>query len=152
MVRLARLLGALLIAAAGLAACDPSPGPTGARPGPPIAADGALTLAVTPPDGAAHVPVATEIGIAVTGGRLAAVRVVRAGTRTEVRGAPRADGASWVPTRPLAFSSAYSAVVSATSADGTRTETRTTNFRTMGRPARLTGTGLYLFDGQEYGV
>jgi lipoprotein-anchoring transpeptidase ErfK/SrfK len=52
----------------------------------------------------------------------------------------------------LAFGRAYTAVVSATSADGTRTETRTTRFRTMGRPGKLTGTGLYLFDGQTYGV
>ena len=97
-------------------------------------------------------PASAEIGIAISGGHLAAVRVIRAGTRTPVRGTPRGDGSAWVPTRPLAFGSAYTAVVSATSADGERTVTRTTRFRTMGRPTALTGTGLYLFDGQQYGV
>ncbi|GAA1756969.1 L,D-transpeptidase [Luedemannella helvata] len=156
MARGSRLAGAVLtIAAASLAACDAAP-----RPAPPAAPAAAvrptppapLRLAVSPRDGAARVPASTEIGIEITGGRLAAVRVIRAGTRTPVRGSLRADGRAWVPARPLAFGSAYTAVVSATSADGERTETRTTRFRTMGRPAKLTGTGLYMFDGQQYGV
>ena len=36
-------------------------------------------------------------------------------------------------------------------ADG-RTVTEQTSFTTMAAPAERTGTGLYLFDGQQYGV
>jgi lipoprotein-anchoring transpeptidase ErfK/SrfK len=118
---------------------------------PPPSAPQKLALRVRPGTGAKRLPVSTEIGLAIRGGRVTRVDLRRAGGGA-VAGALRPDRTSWVPSRPLAFSTRYTATVTARSADGSRTVTERTSFTTMGRPGRLTGTGLYLFDGQTYGV
>jgi lipoprotein-anchoring transpeptidase ErfK/SrfK len=69
-----------------------------------------------------------------------------------VSGKLREDGTSWVPARPLAFATTYTATITATSVDGSITTVRATQFTTMAAPSRRTGTGLYLFSGQTYGV
>jgi lipoprotein-anchoring transpeptidase ErfK/SrfK len=79
------------------------------------------------------------------------VLLTRAGATTPVTGALRDDGTSWVPAQPLAYGATYSAVVTAKSRDGQVLARRTT-FTTMNRPDRTRDTGLYLQDGQTYGV
>jgi lipoprotein-anchoring transpeptidase ErfK/SrfK len=56
-----------------------------------------------------------------------------------------------VPSRPLQYAERYTAKVTAVGARLHR-ETRTITFTTMGKPGRTAGTGLYMFDGQQYGV
>src|SRR5262245_34184720 len=106
-----------------------------------------LSLEISPRDRAGRQPVSTEIGIALTGGRITSVRVVRTGGRGQVSGALRDDLSAWVPTAPLAFGATYTATVVAASPDGARTLRRRTTFGTMAAPTQETGTGLYLFSG-----
>jgi lipoprotein-anchoring transpeptidase ErfK/SrfK len=110
-----------------------------------------LTLAITPAAGTAGAPISTEIGITVANGAVESVRVVKASTTEPLPGELRADGSSWVPAAPLAYGAAYEAHVTATGKNG-QSQTQTTTFSTMGNPGRLTGTGLYLFDGHTVGV
>ncbi len=123
-----------------------------ANQGPPTPPPPPLSLAITPAAGAAHVPVSTEIGLSVGHGQVSSVTVTKAGSATPLAGATRSDGSSWVPAAPLAYASSYTATVIATSPDRRQRQTRTTTFRTMAEPARQTGTGMYLFSGQTYGV
>jgi lipoprotein-anchoring transpeptidase ErfK/SrfK len=111
-----------------------------------------FSFAVTPATGAKSLPVSTEIGLKLAGGRVTGVELRRDGANGRIKGTLREDGTSWVPSAPLAFGARYTATVTVESDDGTRTETRTTTFSTMGRPGRETGTGLYLFSEQTYGV
>jgi lipoprotein-anchoring transpeptidase ErfK/SrfK len=106
-------------------------------------------LEITPEDGASDLPISTEIG-AETDGEITAVTLRAAGGDT-VEGSLREDGTAWVPDRPLAPSTRYTAEVTATGDEGV-TATSETSFTTMASPGQRTGTGLYLFDGNEYGV
>ncbi|HEY3007764.1 MAG TPA: Ig-like domain-containing protein [Micromonosporaceae bacterium] len=108
------------------------------------------TLAITPPAGAKNLPVSTEIGTAVAGGHVTSVTLVDS-AGTEIAGQLRADASSWVPSGPLRYDRRYSATVVATGADG-QTATRTTTFTTMNEPGNRVGAGLYLFNGNTYGV
>jgi lipoprotein-anchoring transpeptidase ErfK/SrfK len=145
---------ATLLALVLLSGCFPghasAPGaaPNGkaAAPTPPPA------LTVTPASGATRVPISAEVGLAVTGGAVGSVTLTRAGSKQAIKGFVRDDGTSWVPETPLRYGTSYTATVTARSTDGTQTTTRTSTFRTMGEPARQTGTGLYLFTGDTYGV
>jgi lipoprotein-anchoring transpeptidase ErfK/SrfK len=128
---------------------------------PPLSADPAkdagqaatqFALAVTPATGAKNLPVSTEIGIKLAGGRITAVSLTKKDSAAKLKGAVRDDGSAWIPASPLAFATAYTATVTATSTDGARTESRTTRFTTMSRPGRETDTGLYLLSDQTYGV
>lgn len=110
----------------------------------------AFSFAVTPADKLAKVPVSTEVGIAVGGGSVEKVTVVDPAGH-EIAGALRPDGSSWVPAQPLKYDTRYTASVTAVGARDHR-ETKTTTFTTMDKPAKLAGTGLYMFDGQTYGV
>ncbi|WP_306213624.1 L,D-transpeptidase [Actinoplanes sp. RD1] len=114
------------------------------------AQSGALQLAVTPATGKKSVPVSAEIGFSVSGGQVTTVSLKDAKGKA-VAGALREDGSAWVPASPLKTSAKYEASVTATDAAGA-TATKTTTFTTMGKPARKTGTGLYLFDDHTYGV
>jgi lipoprotein-anchoring transpeptidase ErfK/SrfK len=127
------------VVAAPTATAGPSPGPPAAP----------ISLAVTPDDGADGLPISTEIGTEVTGGEITEVTLTAAGGG-RVEGDLRADGTSWVPARPLAPSTRYTAEITAVGAAGETTAA--TSFTTMAAPARRTGTGLYMFDGGEYGV
>src|SRR5262245_1157422 len=141
-----------VLAVASLAACR-SGGPGVAAADPAAAARTArLTLAITPADRSRDLPVSTEIGIALAGGRLLGLSLTRAGSTAPVPGGLRADGSAWVPATPLAYATSYTAVVTASGPAGDPGARASTTFTTMARPRRLTGTGLYLFDGQVYGV
>jgi lipoprotein-anchoring transpeptidase ErfK/SrfK len=119
----------------------PSASPTPAGPPP--------ALEITPADGATDALLSIEIG-AETDGEITEVTLTSEdGDRID--GSMREDGTSWVPDRPLAPETAYTAAVIATGADG-QTASTETSFTTMAAPSSRTGTGLYLFDDQEYGV
>ena len=108
-------------------------------------------LHLTPELGTANLPVSTEIGVNVTGGELAQVQLVRAGTTEALPGGLRADGSAWVPSAPLAYGAPYEATLTAKGADG-KAVTKTTPFTTIGQPGAVTSTGLYLQNGQTVGV
>jgi lipoprotein-anchoring transpeptidase ErfK/SrfK len=105
-------------------------------------------LALTP--AADGLPISTEVGLTLTHGTLKSVTLADENGRT-VSGRLRDDASSWVPDEPLAFHTRYTATVVATGEDG-KDVTQTTSFSTMNAPARRTDTGLYMFDGTEYGV
>jgi lipoprotein-anchoring transpeptidase ErfK/SrfK len=137
----------LLVVAIGVTACDggrASSGwaePTSTVPPP--------TLLLTPEDGATGELLSTEVGTR-TDGQISSVELVSEdGDRIE--GSLREDGSSWVPERPLEPTTGYTATVTSTGGSGLTTSD-TTSFTTMAAPAPRTGTGLYLFDGGEYGV
>ncbi len=109
-----------------------------------------VSLTVSPAGGAKDVPISAEIGVDVEGGTIESV-ALRDADGKSVSGAMREDGSAWVPGKPLQTKQRYEATVTAKDAAG-RTKTATTSFTTMGRPARETGTGLYLFDDRTYGV
>ncbi|MEV4277765.1 L,D-transpeptidase [Actinoplanes xinjiangensis] len=114
------------------------------------AAAGPVTLTVTPAANKKDVPVSAEIGVKVSGGEVSSVTLTDAKGKA-VSGRLREDKSAWVPDKPLKTNQKYAAKVVATGADGKST-TATTSFTTMGAPGRETGTGLYLFDGNTYGV
>ncbi|AGL14841.1 Ig-like domain-containing protein [Actinoplanes sp. N902-109] len=110
----------------------------------------ALSLRVTPDAGKKGVPVSAEIGVKVSGGKVTTV-AVKDDKGKSVAGSLREDRSAWVPARPLKNSKTYEASVTAVSEAGT-SRTETTKFTTMAKPAKETGTGLYLFDDHTYGV
>jgi lipoprotein-anchoring transpeptidase ErfK/SrfK len=137
----------LLVVAIGVTACDGGRAssswaePTSTVPPP--------TLLLTPEDGATGELLSTEVGTR-TDGQISSVQLVSEdGDRIE--GSMREDGSSWVPERPLEPTTGYTATVTSTGGSGLTTSDRT-SFTTMAAPAPRTGTGLYLFDGGEYGV
>ena len=140
-----------LVLVASLTACtgegarfvDPDPAPTTPAPPP-------VELTVTPAPGSTDVPLSTEIEIDVSDGEVTAVTLVGEDGDT-VTGAMREDGSSWVPDQPLTPETTYIASVTATGPQGQQTTVETT-FTTMSAPTNLTHTGLYLFDGEVYGV
>ncbi|MFC7548011.1 Ig-like domain-containing protein [Plantactinospora sp. GCM10030261] len=107
------------------------------------------SLAVTPRSGATKLPVSTEIGIQLANGSVSSVTVSDKNGRP-VAGAMRDDGSAWVPAKPLAYGTAYTATVTAGGAGPAVTQT--TSFTTMKKPGRTIGSGLYLFDDKTYGV
>ena len=110
-----------------------------------------LSLTIAPVAGAASLPITTEIGTAVQNGEVTAVSLVDKSGK-KVAGAMRQDLSSWVPAAPLAWSTGYTATVTAKGIDGTTT-TKATSFTTMGKPGgSRVGSGLYMFSGQTYGV
>ena len=160
--RLAVILATAVLAPLALAGCGNDDKPDRASGGTP-AASGApsevsqqdpapadLQIKVTPATGKKDVPVAAEIGVTVTGGKVKGV-TLRETKGGAVTGELREDGSAWVPAKPLKTKQGYVATVTATDATG-REETATTSFTTMGKPSRETGTGLYLFDDHTYGV
>jgi lipoprotein-anchoring transpeptidase ErfK/SrfK len=138
------LVPLILTACGGQAASRwvaPSASPTPAGPPP--------TLAVSPADGADDALLSTEIGTE-TDGEITEVRLASEdGDRID--GSMREDSSAWVPDRPLAPSTGYTAVVTSTGDDG-QTATVESSFTTMAAPSSRTDTGLYLFDDQVYGV
>jgi lipoprotein-anchoring transpeptidase ErfK/SrfK len=114
----------------------------------PVAA--AFSLTVTPTKDAKGVPASAEILTKITGGKVTAVRLTESGGGT-VAGALRDDGSAWVPAKPLKNNKRYAAEVTATD-DAGQPQSASTSFTTMAKPSKTTGTGLYLFDGNTYGV
>jgi lipoprotein-anchoring transpeptidase ErfK/SrfK len=145
------LLGACGDSASKTPAAGTSGGPSASAAASPTPSAEPLTLAITPAVDAANLPVTTEVGTTVTGGKVSEVALVD-GSGKRVEGAMREDGKSWVPASPLAFSAKYTATVTATGGDG-KTVSQTTKFTTMGKPGgSRVGTGLYLNTGATYGV
>ena len=158
----ALVLASALAVPLGLAACgredeaprfaapsptaSPEPAPTSAAPAEPF------SFSISPAANAKNLPVSTEVGTKVTGGRVTAV-TLSDNKGAKVAGAMRDDGTSWVPSRPLKYGRTYTATVTAERADGGAPETRTTSFATArSKPGREIGSGLYMFDGKTYGV
>jgi lipoprotein-anchoring transpeptidase ErfK/SrfK len=165
--RLVAILASVVLTPLALAACsgDDKPG-SAASVGTTPAASGAVTpsevaqqestaaaaveIGVTPVSGKTGVPVSAEIGVKVAGGTVKSV-TLRDAAGKAVSGAMREDGSAWVPAKPLKAKQRYEATVVAADSAG-QTKTATSTFTTMGKPARKTGTGLYLFDDHTYGV
>ncbi|SDY90948.1 L,D-transpeptidase catalytic domain [Micromonospora pattaloongensis] len=108
------------------------------------------TVALTPGGNAADVPVSTELGVSVTGGKVTEVAVTDA-KGAKVDGVMRADGASWLPDRALRYSQSYTARVTAVNNKG-KTTSQSTTFTTMKKPAKQTKTTLYVKDNETYGT
>jgi len=136
-------------ASATWVASSPPSAPTS---GGPVTESGssAASITLSPANGKTNVPVSAEIAFKISGGTVTSVAVKDA-KGGSVGGALREDGSSWVPSKPLKNKQQYAATVTATDAAGVMT-TATTSFTTMAKPARETGTGLYLFDNKTYGV
>jgi lipoprotein-anchoring transpeptidase ErfK/SrfK len=96
------------------------------------------------------VPISAEIALAVKNGAIKTVSLNDA-AGSPIAGHLRDDASSWVPDQPLAFSTRYSATAVATGTDG-KDVTQTSAFTTMAEPGHRVGTGLYMQDGNEYGV
>jgi lipoprotein-anchoring transpeptidase ErfK/SrfK len=156
--RLVAIVAMAVVAPLALAACGggnkPAPAPWIVSPSatPPGSSAPAppASLALTPASGKKDVPISTEIGLKVAGGKVTAVALKDASGKA-VAGALGADGSAWVPSKPLKNEQGYEVTVTAENAAGQPTEA-TTRFTTMAAPARRTGTGLYLFDDHTYGV
>jgi lipoprotein-anchoring transpeptidase ErfK/SrfK len=119
-------------------AASPGASPSATQPAVPV------SLQLSPAAGKTGLPVSTEIGLTVAGGKVTAVVLKGADGKT-VPGKLRDDGSAWVPSKTL------KPTVTATGQSG-EAKTATTSFTTMAAPARKTGTGLYLFDDHTYGV
>jgi lipoprotein-anchoring transpeptidase ErfK/SrfK len=145
---------AIVLSAASLllTACFPFGSGHAAKPAAPAQPPVPLSLAITTPTtNAKNIPISTEIGISLTGGRVTSATLTWAHGSTS-RGSLRDDGTSWVPAAPLAYATTYTATVTATNQDASTTQTKTTSFTTMSRPSRYTDTGLYMVQGETYGV
>jgi len=108
-------------------------------------------LTVTPGDRTRDVPVSAEVGTAVKGGRVTAVRLTDDKGK-QVEAEPREDGSGWVPSKPLQPRRTYTAEVTATGDSGATT-TRTTTFTTMPKSTKpqITST-LYFVGNRTYGT
>jgi len=108
-------------------------------------------LTVTPGDRTRDVPVSAEVGTAVKGGRVTAVRLTDDKGK-QVEAEPREDGTGWVPSKPLQPRRTYTAEVTATGDSGATT-TRTTTFTTMPKSTKpqITST-LYFVGNRTYGT
>jgi lipoprotein-anchoring transpeptidase ErfK/SrfK len=109
-----------------------------------------VALEVTPATNAKNLPVTTEIGTKVSGGKVDAVSLTEQGGG-QVSGAMRADGTSWIPDRPLKLGKTYTAQVTAKDSYD-QAQTRTTTFSTMKSADDRVATGLNLDDKGSYGV
>ncbi|GIH06981.1 hypothetical protein Rhe02_50480 [Rhizocola hellebori] len=107
-------------------------------------------VAMDPATETAGVPISAEIGLTVKNGTLKTVALHDAAGKP-VAGNLRQDLSSWVPDLPLAFSTRYTATAVVAGQDG-KEVTQTSAFTTMAEPGHRVGTGLYLFDGNEYGI
>ncbi|WP_329109948.1 Ig-like domain-containing protein [Micromonospora sp. NBC_01699] len=107
-------------------------------------------LAVSPAANAKDLPISTEVGLTVTGGKVTEVTLTddKGG---KVTGSLRPDGSSWLPDKALKNKQRYTAQVTATNDVGKKV-TQTTNFTTMDKPAKEIFSTLYFQDKRTYGV
>ncbi|MFI6763681.1 Ig-like domain-containing protein [Micromonospora sp. NPDC050417] len=107
-------------------------------------------LAISPAADAKNLPISTEVGLTVTGGKVSEVKLTddKGG---QVAGALRPDGSSWMPDKALKNKQRYTAQVTATN-DAGKSVTQTTSFTTMDKPAKEVFSTLYLQDKRTYGV
>lgn len=140
-----------IVAVLSLASCAGAP--TLHQPAPaasPTSSAPPVSLAVTPAKAASGVPVSVEIGVSITNGTLTSVALVDTAGNA-VKGRMRDDNSSWVPDQPLKYATGYTATVTVSNQDG-QPVTETSEFTTMNKPSKKLGTGLYLSNGQTYGV
>jgi lipoprotein-anchoring transpeptidase ErfK/SrfK len=138
-------------AALALAGC--TGGDDGDRPGGSAAGRAdrpTATIKLTPADKATGVPVSAEIGVSVSGGKLAEVALATESGEA-VEGELREDGSAWVPAEPLAYTTAYTATVTANPDDGGEPTTARATFTTMKRPGNRMGAHVYMADNAVYG-
>lgn len=110
-----------------------------------------FTLTVTPADRTRDLPVTTEVGVAVGGGKVTDVRITDDKGRP-VRAEARPDGSAWVPAEPLEHRRTYTAEVTATDGSG-GTTTRKTTFTTGPKSNVPTITSTLYFVGKRtYGT
>ena len=107
-------------------------------------------LAISPAADAKDLPISTEVGLTVTGGKVTEV-TLSDDKGGKVAGALRPDGSSWMPDKALKNKQRYTAQVTATN-DAGKTVTQTTNFTTMDKPAKEIFSTLYFQDNRTYGV
>ncbi len=111
-----------------------------------------FALTIKPDGNAANLPISSEIGVDLTGGKITEVSLTKKGSTDKIKGSMREDGTAWIPAVPLDFSAQYAVAVTGKSADGSQTITRNTAFSTMAQPASNAGTALYLNNGETVGV
>jgi len=105
---------------------------------------------IGPLDGDTGVPTSAEVEFTVEGATSAEVTLTdAAGTRID--GAMHPDGRSWVPGQQLAYSTQYTATITATKSDGTSAEV-TATFTTMDPPAQTVRVHSFNGDNITYGV
>ncbi|WP_155369742.1 L,D-transpeptidase [Catellatospora vulcania] len=141
---IAAVTAAVLVPLGSCDTGDPVKNQAAPQPAPP-----AQTLELTPAAEQKDLPVSAEIGISVANASVRSVALADAKGRL-LSGRMRPGGLSWVPDKPLEYKGRYSVTVTAT--DGRRAITKSTSFSTMAEPTRQVGTGMYLFDGNTYGV
>lgn len=107
-------------------------------------------LAISPAANAKDLPISTEVGVTVTGGKVTAV-TLSDDKGGKVAGTMRPDGSSWMPDKALKNKQLYTAQVTATN-DAGKTVTQTSNFTTMDKPAKEIFSTLYMRDDRTYGV
>jgi lipoprotein-anchoring transpeptidase ErfK/SrfK len=113
--------------------------------------NGKVTATITSPaSNATNVPASTEIVFTAKGAKSTSVGLTAAGGDS-VSGKPREDGSSWVPDKRLAYGTKYTAKVAATDSGG-KTETTTTSFTTMAKPAKTVSLHSWIGDNQVLGV
>ncbi|WP_203910637.1 L,D-transpeptidase [Rhizocola hellebori] len=144
------LVGSLVLL---LSACSAAPTMVpGVSPAPSSTASAAapVALAVAPAKETDNLPISAEIGLTVSNGTVESV-VVTDASGAAVAGKLREDSTSWVPDAPLKFATGYTATVTAKGSDG-KSVTESTSFKTMAKPSKRNGIGLYLFADRTYGV
>ena len=113
-------------------------------------ADPPKVTLVGPLDGATGVPTSAELEFTLEGTSTAEVALSDP-AGSVVTGAMRDDGSSWIPDQQLAYSTQYTATVTATKSDGSSAQA-TATFTTMDAPAQTTRIQSYNGDNVTYGV
>ncbi|MGH8877955.1 MAG: Ig-like domain-containing protein [Stackebrandtia sp.] len=109
----------------------------------------AAKISVTPKGDSKDIPVSSELTWKVEKGELTKIELTDS-KGEKVKGEMRADKSSWVPSKPLAYGTKYTAKVSATDSDDLpRTEKAT--FTTMKEPSNLLNGSVFNGDGSTYG-
>jgi lipoprotein-anchoring transpeptidase ErfK/SrfK len=107
------------------------------------------TLALVPTAGAADVAPGEPVAVAVTDGKVGAVKLTGADGK-QVAGKTRADGAGWESAEPLGYGKSYTVNATATGTDG-KPVTTTSTFATA-KPQRQVSVSVNLVDGETVGV
>ncbi|HEX5993523.1 MAG TPA: Ig-like domain-containing protein [Jiangellales bacterium] len=105
---------------------------------------------VGPLDGATGVPTSAELEFTLEGTNAAEVTLTDA-AGTPIAGEMRDDGSSWLPGEQLAYSTQYTATITATKSDGSSAQA-TATFTTMDPPAQTARIQSYNGDQVTYGV
>ena len=113
-------------------------------------ADPPKVTITAPANEANDVPASAEIEFTVEGTQDVAVEM------KDIDGAPvkgdlRDDHSSWIPAEQLDWGGTYSAVVTATKADGSKAEAKT-SFKVMDKPGQVVRVQAYNGDNTVYGV